>query len=63
MMKTVVKIVTFLFVFTIFSCNDWNPNSPSSIYGKWNLTYASFGLSGAVNVKKGKYIWYINSAK
>ncbi len=64
-MKTIVKIIGCLCLFAVFSCDNnkeqigenWTCTLPSPISGKWNLTYASYGRGGEINVEKGKYIW------
>ncbi len=57
-------------VFLVCSCLDndsrednWTCTLPSPISGKWNLTYASFGKGGIVQVEKGKYVWFIDFSK
>ncbi len=59
-MKTIVKIVAFLCVFSVFSCDNEETNPMD---GKWNLTEASFGEAGTAYLKKGEYVWYINMSK
>ncbi len=68
-MKTIVKIVAFLCVFAVFSCNNDGEEAsqvctyPDPMDGKWNLTEASFGEAGVDHLEKGQYVWFINMAK
>lgn len=71
-MKTTAKIMAILWVFSIVSCelNSKNENTDVTVCpfshpadGKWNLTNVSQGFSGTVEIKKGNYIWYVNTEK